>query len=258
MGQPGPTRRVSALRVTAGVVVAVMGGWAMLSVVWPRLSQGDPVARQVAMASLPVSHDEAARCRTMFVASWHADVIDYYASTGCSGGARPTAVGVEVAASDGERHRHGCQGDEWAVLRCMGREMEGRIDCDGGCARTALTVTHDVHVPQAAAVAGTNQGACTVEGRELSCSYTVRQSTVTLESAWMHEEVTFLCETQATGRRRTRLADFAAPASEDVLVVTPAGPVLTAATQEAVRGVLTVAPGLPDLLAAEHSAQCTN
>lgn len=253
MEDPGPKRRLSALPVAAGIVIALLGAWAVLAVAWPRLSLGDPLTRQVAMADLPLEQDGPTRCRTALVASWHADVVNYYASTACSGGLRPTAVSVEVAGSDAEPERRTCRGDRWMVLRCTSKEIEGSIDCPAGCAQTELTITHQVRLPEPVGVPGTDHGSCTVEGRELSCSYAVSQDTVSIESVWRHDGNVFLCVTQPTGERRTRLEDFAAPASPDVLAVTPAGPVVTAAALEE---ALAAPPGLPSLDSDQHASQC--
>lgn len=208
MGEAGPKRRIGALQVTAAVVIAVVGGWAVLSVVGPRLSLGDPLARQVSMADLPLEQDGPERCHTALVASWHADVITPYASTACSRGVRPTAVSVEVTSGDAEGQQRTCRGDRWVLLRCTAKEIEGSIDCPDGCTQTALTIRHQVDLPEPAGVDERDHGSCTLEGDDLSCSYTVSQDTVSIESVWRHDGDVYLCVTQPTGERRTRLADF--------------------------------------------------
>lgn len=258
MEQFGSAGRLSVVTVSATAVVAVVGLWAVLVVVWPRLASGDPVSRHVAMASLPLGHEDAALCSTGFVAAWHADVVTYYASTGCSGDLEPASVSVVVDSGDTGPHRRACDGDQWVGFGCTAREVEGSLDCPGGCTETTLTVTHEVDLAESAGVPEVPQRSSPVEGATLSCTYTVTQHTRTIERAWQHGDDVFVCETRTSGERRWRLDDFSAGEARDMLVVTAAGPALIAATQEGLRDALSVGPGPPTLEAEAHASQCTD
>ena len=248
----GPRRPKQTLAIVVGITGAI---GVLVTVAWPRVSLDPPVARQVVMSSAPVDGEDRARCWMGLVASWHGDLVNFYANTGCEG-IDAEAVTVTIEDRDGHRQAAGCRDDQQVLLSCSARELEGSLRCEARCGDTVLTVTHRVRVPAGTEVPNLEATACALDDTELSCSYPLTMDTVTVETAWSTGGEDYLCVTRADREQRIALGRLDDMDAGGALVATPAGTAAVEATAEAVRGALEATGGLPDVAEEDHPAQC--
>lgn len=135
------------------------------------------------MSTVPVDGVDGASCWIGLVASWHGELVNYYANTGCAG-IDAESVTVTVEGPNGHRDTSKCQAEDQFLLGCAAKEIEGSFQCGDRCGQTTLAITHRVQVPPDTRFANLDSTSCAMESAVLSCSYRVTMATVAVRNVW--------------------------------------------------------------------------